>query len=110
MAESDNLLQKAFYLGIGMAGYAVEQASDKFQELRKEVEKLANTADFPQQIQKLADEMVNKGKMNAEEARKFVDEMVKQATSAKINNNSHSDNQNADNKPRTIEIISDEDD
>ncbi|MGI0479641.1 phasin family protein [Geminocystis sp. CENA526] len=105
MAESENLLQKAFYLGVGIASYAVEKANDKFQELKQQAEKIAFTPDFPQQLQKMADDMVNKGKMTAEEARTFVDEMLKQQ-----NQNLKNDTPNQPSQPRPIEIITDEDD
>lgn len=105
MTESDNLLQKAFYLGVGMASYAVEKANDKFQEFKEQAEKLASNPDFTQQIQKMAEEMVNKGKMSAEEARNFVDEMMKQAQSQTSNNKSKEETSN---QPRTIEIVSDD--
>lgn len=106
MAESENLLQKAFYLGVGIAGYAVEKANDKFQELKQQAEKIALTPDFTQQLQKMADDMVNKGKMTAEEARTFVDEMLKQAQNQNIKN----ETSNQSSQPRPIEIITDEDD
>lgn len=105
MTESENILQKAFYVGVGIATYAVEKANDKFQELKQEAEKLANNPDFIPQIQKMAEEMVNKGKMTAEEARNFVDEMIKQAQS-QVNNNQPK--QEESNQPRTIEIVSDD--
>jgi polyhydroxyalkanoate synthesis regulator phasin len=60
------IVQKAFYLGVGLASYAGEKAGGKLSELRS-------------QVQKLADEMVAKGEMNTEEARRFVEEMMKQA-------------------------------
>ncbi|WP_017294139.1 hypothetical protein [Geminocystis herdmanii] len=107
MANSENLLQKAFYLGVGIAGYAVEKANDKFQELKQQVEKIANTPDFPQQLQRMADDMVNKGKMTAEEARTFVDDMVKQSQNQTIKKN---DTSSQSSQPRPIEIITDEED
>lgn len=61
-----DLVQKAMYLGIGVASYAGEKAGEKLSELRS-------------QVQKLADEMVERGEMNAEEARRFVDDMVSRA-------------------------------
>jgi len=61
-----DLVQKAMYLGIGIASYAGEKAGEKLAELRV-------------QIQKLADDMVERGEMNAEEARRFVDDMVSRA-------------------------------
>jgi polyhydroxyalkanoate synthesis regulator phasin len=61
-----DLVQKAVYLGIGVASYAGEKAGDKLNELRD-------------QMQKMADEMVERGEMTADEAKKFVDDTVKKA-------------------------------
>ncbi|MEA5582124.1 phasin family protein [Nodularia harveyana UHCC-0300] len=61
-----DIVQKAFYLGVGLASYAGEKAGGKLGELRS-------------QVQKLADEMVAKGEMNTEEARRFVEDMMNQA-------------------------------
>jgi polyhydroxyalkanoate synthesis regulator phasin len=105
MADSENLLQKAFYLGVGIANYAVEKVNDQFQELRQQAEKIIQTPDFPQQLQKIADDMVIRGKMNAEEARNFVDEMIAKQQSQEIKN----DNSSVPSQPRTIEIVTDED-
>lgn len=66
MSGFGDLVQKAFYLGVGLASYAGEKAGGKLYELRS-------------QVQKLADEMVAKGEMNTEEARRFVEDMMKQA-------------------------------
>lgn len=61
-----DLVQKAVYLGIGVASYAGEKAGDTLNELRH-------------QMQKMADEMVERGEMTAEEAKQFVDDMVRKA-------------------------------
>lgn len=61
-----DIVQKAFYLGVGLASYAGEKAGGKLAELRS-------------QVQKLADEMVAKGEMTTDEARRFVEDMMKQA-------------------------------
>jgi polyhydroxyalkanoate synthesis regulator phasin len=61
-----DLVQKAVYLGIGVASYAGEKAGERLQGLRD-------------QVQKMADEMVERGEMNADEAKKFVDDMIKKA-------------------------------
>ncbi|MCU0534043.1 MAG: hypothetical protein MUD14_09115 [Hydrococcus sp. Prado102] len=66
MAGLGDIVQKAFYLGIGLASYAAEKAG-------------SNLAELKVQAQKLADEMVARGEMTAEEARKYVDDMVQQA-------------------------------
>ncbi len=65
MGLSD-LVQKAVYIGIGAASYAGEKAGGKLTELSG-------------QLQKLADEMVERGEMTAEEARRYVDEKMKTA-------------------------------
>lgn len=66
MANLSNLVQKAFYLGVGLANYASEKAGETLTELRV-------------QAQKLADEMVERGELSTEEARRMVDEMVARA-------------------------------
>ncbi|NJN62250.1 MAG: hypothetical protein HC795_12620 [Coleofasciculaceae cyanobacterium RL_1_1] len=64
-----DMMQKAFYLGVGLASYASEQASGRFGELQE-------------RAQKLADELVARGEMTAEEARRFVDDVMKQGKEA----------------------------
>lgn len=86
-----DLVQKAVYLGIGMASYASEKATEKLSELRV-------------QVQKLADEMVERGEMNAEEARRFVDEMVAKAQQPTVDANAPTSTE-----PRRIEIVTEED-
>lgn len=63
MAGFGDLVQKAFYLGVGAASYAAEKAGTTLSELRS-------------QAQKLADELVARGEITAEEAKKMVDDMV----------------------------------
>ncbi|NJK60737.1 MAG: hypothetical protein HC918_11520 [Oscillatoriales cyanobacterium SM2_1_8] len=63
-----NLVQKAFYLGVGLASAATERAGTTLGELR-------------QQAVKLAEEMVARGEMTTEEAKRFVDDLVQQAQS-----------------------------
>ncbi|WP_421654475.1 phasin family protein [Leptothermofonsia sp. ETS-13] len=86
-----DLVQKAVYLGIGVASYAGEKASEKLSELRV-------------QVQKLADEMVERGEMTAEEARKFVDEMLNKAQQSPV----ESPAPEKPAEPRRIEIITDD--
>ena len=90
MAGFEDIAKKAFYMGVGFAGYAQERANDALKDLRV-------------QAQKLADEMAERGEMSTEEARKFVDEMVEQAQQGKVpgNQNSQSDSR----EPRRIEIV-----
>ncbi|MBD1821397.1 hypothetical protein H6F51_02550 [Cyanobacteria bacterium FACHB-DQ100] len=87
-----DLVQKAMYLGIGVASYAGEKAGEKLSELRV-------------QVQKVADEMVDRGEMNADEARRFVDEMVKRAQQSAP---TASVPEQRPTEPRKIEILDDE--
>ncbi len=87
-----NLVQKAFYLGVGIADYAREKAEINLQELRT-------------QAQKVADEMVSRGEMNVEEAKKYVDDMIQQAQQV----NEETKEKNKQKEPRLIEIVSDDD-
>lgn len=96
MADFGNLVQKAFYLGIGAASVAAEKAGSTLHDLRE-------------QAQSVADEMVQKGEMNSEEAKKFVNDMVKQAQqrvpAAKKPPEAKTEGVN---EPRRIEILDDE--
>ncbi|MGB3638648.1 MAG: phasin family protein [Rivularia sp. (in: cyanobacteria)] len=87
-----DIAKKAFYLGVGLASYASEKAGGTLAELRS-------------QAQKLADEMVAKGEMNAEEARKFVEDMMKQAQTGNVG----SGETTTRTEPRRIEILDDGD-
>ncbi|MBW4537897.1 MAG: hypothetical protein KME43_01990 [Myxacorys chilensis ATA2-1-KO14] len=87
-----DLVQKAVYLGIGVASYAGEKAGEKLTELRS-------------QVQKLADEMVERGEMNADEARRFVDDMVQKAQQQQPTVTSE---QSRPAEPRKIEILDDD--
>jgi polyhydroxyalkanoate synthesis regulator phasin len=87
-----DLVQKAVYLGIGVASYAGEKATEKLGELRS-------------QVQQLADEMVERGEMTSEEARRFVDDMVNKAQQPSVQPPTASQ----PTEPRRIEIITDDD-
>lgn len=89
MPGFDNIVKKAFYLGVGFAAYAQEKAGVTLSEIKI-------------QAQKLADEMIARGEMNVEEARKFVDEMVQQAQQDVVNS---APEKTEKKEPRTIEII-----
>ncbi len=88
MNRFGDIVQKAMYLGIGLASYAGEN----LQELRE-------------QAQKLADEMVVRGKMNTEEARRYVDELVQQAQQ---DMQQQPDSTSEIKEPRPIEIVEEE--
>ncbi|MFN3359986.1 MAG: phasin family protein [Pseudanabaenaceae cyanobacterium] len=78
-----NILQKAFYLGVGLISLVGEKTSSTLDQLR-------------QQASQLAEELVKRGEMTTEEARRFVDEVMDQAK------------QKPDSKPptpRPIEIL-----
>jgi polyhydroxyalkanoate synthesis regulator phasin len=96
MAGLGDIVQKAFYLGIGLAASAGEQAGEKMAVLRV-------------QAQKLADEMVAKGELTTEEARKMVDDMIKSAQQPNLDESqtSSSDRPKKSTEPRRIEIVSD---
>ncbi|MEH1940235.1 MAG: phasin family protein [Nostoc sp.] len=85
-----DIVQKAFYLGVGLASYAGEKAGGKLAEVRS-------------QVQKLADEMVAKGEMNTEEARRFVEDMMKQAQQAPVSG--ETSEKPPSSEPRRIEIL-----
>jgi polyhydroxyalkanoate synthesis regulator phasin len=90
MAGFGDLVQKAFYLGVGLASYAGEKAGGKIGELRS-------------QVQKLADEMVARGEMTTDEARRFVEDMMKQAQNEQ--GSVKDAPTNASSEPRRIEIL-----
>ena len=59
-------LQKTFYMGVGLASVATEKAGTTINEIRA-------------QAGKVADDLVARGEITAEEAKKFVDDFVRQA-------------------------------
>lgn len=86
MASFGDLVQKAFYLGVGIASYAGEKAGTTLKDVRV-------------QAQKLVDELVARGELTAEEAQQMVNDMVGRAQNAaetKVNS-----------EPRQIEILDD---
>jgi polyhydroxyalkanoate synthesis regulator phasin len=85
-----DIVQKAFYLGVGLASYAGEKAGEKLGELRS-------------QVQKLADEMVARGEMSTEEARRFVEDTMKQAQQPQPP--ADTSEQTPPSEPRRIEIL-----
>ena len=89
MPGFEDIAKKAFYMGVGFASYAQEKANNNFKDLRV-------------QAQNLADEMVERGKMSTEEARKFVDDLVEQAQQEAVTSNPNSSEVR---EPRKIEIV-----
>ena len=92
MSGFDNIVKKAFYMGVGFASYAQEKAGDTLGEIKI-------------QAQKLADEMIARGELNVEEARKFVDDMVQQAQQEVVQAGNNTDESK---EPRVIEIVDEE--
>ena len=92
MAGFGDMVQKAFYLGVGFASYAGEKAGEKLSELRT-------------QAQKLADEMVARGEMTTDEAKRYVDDWVQRAQAQQTPTQSASDPPSTE--PRPIEIEDD---
>ncbi|MGF1486390.1 MAG: phasin family protein [Prochloraceae cyanobacterium] len=97
MPDFKDIVQKAIYLGVGIASYATEKAGSKLAELRT-------------QVQKLADEMVDRGEMTTDEARKFVEEMMKKAQQQQVEQtDSNADKKKEGNRePRLIEIVTED--
>ncbi len=91
MAGLGDIVQKALYLGVGLADYAAEKAGVTVQELRT-------------QAQKLADEMVARGEMSVDEARKYVDDLIQQAQQETVQSSKDSQTR----EPRPIEILSED--
>jgi polyhydroxyalkanoate synthesis regulator phasin len=85
-----DVVKKAFYLGVGLASYAGEKAGGTITELRA-------------QVQKLADEMVARGEITTDEARRLVEEMMKQAQQSPTSD--ATDQKTPPSEPRRIEII-----
>jgi polyhydroxyalkanoate synthesis regulator phasin len=83
-----DLVQKAFYLGVGAASLAAEKAGTTLAELKV-------------QAQKLADEMVARGEITADEAKRMVDEMVSRAQQQ----TPVAPDSERPNEPRRIEIL-----
>ncbi len=61
-----NILQKAFYFGVGLISLVGEKTTGTLDQLR-------------QQTVKLAEELVKRGELTTDEARRFVDEVMEQA-------------------------------
>ncbi len=88
------IVQKAFYLGLGLATVAGEKAGETLGELRT-------------QASKLADELVERGEMTSDEAKKFVDDLVRNSQKPISESSSNPSSKDA---PRTIAIDDEEND
>jgi polyhydroxyalkanoate synthesis regulator phasin len=92
MAGFGDLVQKAFYLGVGVASYAGEKVGVTLKDVRG-------------QAQKLVDELVARGEITAEEAQRLVNEMVNRAQQQEPGAPASS----PASEPRRIEILDDGD-
>ncbi|MDB9525290.1 hypothetical protein PN498_04770 [Oscillatoria sp. CS-180] len=66
MAGFGDLVQKAFYLGVGAASYAGERAGSTLKDLREQTQSVVN-------------ELVERGELTAEEAQQLLNKMMKRA-------------------------------
>ncbi|AFY68575.1 hypothetical protein Pse7367_0259 [Thalassoporum mexicanum PCC 7367] len=88
-----NPFKKAIYFGLGLASLAGEKVSEKLNDIQD-------------QAAAIADDLVERGEMTSEEARKFVDDMVNQAQQPV--GASKSGDGSTSQTPRTIEILDDD--
>ncbi|MEL6493372.1 MAG: hypothetical protein AAFV85_10610 [Cyanobacteria bacterium J06634_6] len=94
MAGFGDLVQKAFYLGVGIASYAGEKAGGAIGELRG-------------QAQKLVDELVERGEITAEEAQKMMNDMVARAEATAAAGAAEAQQAPSPDGPRQIQILDD---
>jgi polyhydroxyalkanoate synthesis regulator phasin len=92
MNPFSNIVQKAFYLGMGLASVAGEKAGSTLTELKA-------------QATKLAEELVERGEMSTDEAKRFVDDMIRQSQKSPNQMKTAEDFSS----PRTINIDDDQD-
>ncbi|MEL7333775.1 MAG: hypothetical protein AAFN12_16120 [Cyanobacteria bacterium J06560_2] len=94
MAGFGNLVQKAFYLGVGIASYAGEKAGGAFGDLRG-------------QAQKLVDELVERGEITAEEAQTMMNDMLDRAQATAAADVAEAKTAAEPTGPRQIQILDD---
>jgi polyhydroxyalkanoate synthesis regulator phasin len=90
MAGFGDLVQKAFYLGVGAASYAGEKAGVTLKDLREQTQKIVN-------------ELVERGELTAEEAQQVFNKMMQQAQA----NAPTASPPASQSEPRRIEILDD---
>ena len=89
-----DFVKKAFYMGVGAASYAGEKAGSAIADLRPQAQKLAN-------------EMVERGEITAEEARRLVEDMVSQGQQ-QMKEQAAKAKPEPPKEPRKIEILDDD--
>jgi polyhydroxyalkanoate synthesis regulator phasin len=93
MAGFGDLVQKAFYLGVGAASYAGEKAGGTLKELREQTTAVVN-------------ELVERGEITADEAQQLINKMMQQAQTAAPSPTAAKPPE----QPRRIEIVDDAED
>jgi polyhydroxyalkanoate synthesis regulator phasin len=93
MAGFGDLVQKAFYLGVGAASYAGEKAGGPLKELREQTTAIVN-------------ELVERGEITADEAQQLINKMMQQAQTAAP----QAPSTPSPEQPRRIEIVDDTED
>ncbi|MEM6437202.1 MAG: hypothetical protein AAF773_25600 [Cyanobacteria bacterium P01_D01_bin.115] len=90
MAGFGDLVQKAFYLGMGAASYAGERAGSTLKDLREQTQTVVN-------------ELVERGELSAEEAQQLINKMMQRAQESVTTTATVSQDE-----PRRIEIVDDD--
>lgn len=85
MNDLPDFVKKAFYLGVGVASYAGEQAGNKVAEIQE-------------RAQQLADEMIRRGEMSTEEANQWLTQLNGAPTQVSVEEVPYPD------QPQTIEL------
>lgn len=93
MAGLGDLVQKAFYLGVGAASYAGEKAGNTVKDLQGQTQKLVN-------------ELVERGELTAEEAQQLLNKLMQRAQVSANTDAAPSPTESAG--PRPIEIVDEE--
>ncbi|WP_299485846.1 hypothetical protein [Acaryochloris sp. IP29b_bin.137] len=89
MNDLPDFVKKAFYLGVGVASYAGEQAGQKVAEIQE-------------RAQQLADEMIKRGEMSTEEANRWLTQFNSTPTQVSVEEAPYPD------QPQAIELITEE--
>lgn len=94
MAGFGDLVQKAFYLGVGAASYAGEKAGNTLKDLRAQTQTVVN-------------ELVERGELTAEEAQQLMNKMMQRAEETA--QAASASTESSRDEPRRIEILDDDD-
>ncbi len=94
MAGFGDLVQKAFYLGVGAASYASEKAGGTLKDLREQTQAVVN-------------ELVERGELTADEAQQLFNKMMQRAQESAT---TVAEASPPAEEPRRIEILDDTED